>query len=340
MAAQAGDTTDDDVPVPATISRPSSLLSRQLSSGAPEQEANSTLTQLRSVPPSRRKGPIMGSWAVDRSQAVAVIDNTGKRMVLIPARVLRSTTGSRLWSHGSVSSNSSIAQSSPQNSFCTLARADSEMTENSQNLVDPLDVMTNGVFRTAAGNELFIGSQLLGQRKPFYTVQYGDGSQVKSFEGEDADDDEESDGEDMLNIEDFIDFGDTSDSDDEQEGREDMSTASFSKASTTASVGTTTATRLNGSSNAKVANMLGHLGHGNVTAFRRHQNSYRQASGLPQHPAMRASIMDNNALQAGRANIANSPITPPRKRRQSRDSGPHGDAVLRRVRHGRVTNTF
>lgn len=338
MTAQAGDTTDEDVPVPATISRPSSLLRRQLSSSAPEQGANSRATQLRSVPPSRRKGPIMGSWAIDRSQAVAVIDNTGKRMVLIPARVPRSMMSSHLWSNGSASSSSSIAQSSPQNSFCTLARTDSEMTENSQNLVDPMDIMTNGVFRTAAGNELFIGSPLLGQRRPLYSVQYGDKSQVRDLENEDADADEESDGEDMLNIEDFIDFGDTSDSDAEQEGLGDVSMASFSKASTSGSAAPITATRLNVSGN---ASMLSHLGHGKVTAFRRHQNSYRQASGLPQHPAMRASIMDNNALQAGRANIANSPITPPRKRRQSKGGARDGGiyAAVSRRQHGRVTST-
>lgn len=284
----------------------------------------------------------MGSWAVDRSQTVAFIDKTGT-MVVMQARVPRTNTPSHLWSHASASSNSSMARSSPQNSFSTLAREDSEMTENSQNLVDSMAVSTTGVFRTASGNELFIGSQLLEQRRVLHSVQSGVKSQVRNLEDKDADDNLKANGEDMLKIEDFFDFGDTSDSDDDQEAPEDVSMVSFSKAPATASTGSKTATLPNEADYAKAANLLGHLGNGNVTAFRQHQNNYRQASSLPQHPAMRASIMEDNALQAGTANVANSPITPPRKRGHSkggpRDSGLQGDANLRRVRHGRVTST-
>jgi hypothetical protein len=58
---------------------------------------------------------------------------------------------------------------------------------------------------------------------------------------------------------------------------------------------------------------------GGISSFRNNQRHVRQISSLAANPASRAQTSEANALQKGRRNAANAPITPGRKSRPSQD---------------------
>lgn len=58
---------------------------------------------------------------------------------------------------------------------------------------------------------------------------------------------------------------------------------------------------------------------GSVSSFRNNQRLALHVSSLPSNPQRRAEMSECNAMQKGRRNAANTPMTPARKKRMSQD---------------------
>ena len=69
------------------------------------------------------------------------------------------------------------------------------------------------------------------------------------------------------------------------------------------------------------------LSRGVVGSFRLNQDRAKQESSLPLDPASRASTSEQNALQTGRRGAGNTPITPARKKRVSKDLSRTGSGI-------------
>lgn len=69
------------------------------------------------------------------------------------------------------------------------------------------------------------------------------------------------------------------------------------------------------------------LSRGMVGSFRLNQDRAKQESSLPLDPASRASTSEHNALQTGRRGAGNTPITPARKKRISKDLSRTGSGI-------------
>lgn len=84
--ADEGETTDEDLPPPQSIASTRAVF-RRMSIDADEDgeyDSNRIRATLNGSRP-RRLGPSLGSWITDPSKPIAVIDSTGKRMVIYPA---------------------------------------------------------------------------------------------------------------------------------------------------------------------------------------------------------------------------------------------------------------
>ncbi|KAK5005263.1 hypothetical protein LTR39_005968, partial [Cryomyces antarcticus] len=217
-----GETTDEDSPISPTVSNPKSLLRQQTSPALGEESdvvtrrptPNSSMQPPR-IPASaaKRRGPVMGTWAVDPNKAFAVIDHTGTRMLITPARH-PSNNDLQLWSRAG--SSVSSPSNSPQASLQNLAGEESELSDMSaQQSSMYLDPALRQLFGAATGSGLSLGKQaLMGgtDLRAFYPfTNFGvDGSVI-----EDEDEwDDASDHEDQLDINAFIDLGDDSENDD------------------------------------------------------------------------------------------------------------------------------
>ncbi|TKA70607.1 hypothetical protein B0A49_07254 [Cryomyces minteri] len=299
-----GETTDEDSPISPTVSNPKSLLRQQTSPALGEESdvVTSKPTPNSSMQPPRipasaakRRGPVMGTWAVDPNKAFAVIDHTGTRMLITPARH-PSNNDLQLWSRAG--SSVSSPSNSPQASFQNLAGEESDLSDMSaQQSSMYLDPALRQLFGAATGSGLSLGKQaLIGGTDlrafyPFTNVGV-DGSVI-----EDEDEwDDASDHEDQLDINAFIDLGDDSENDDVEVSDEGTPAASSTQNST--------------------SNLLAHFDKGfNIMSFAHNQHRAHHHASLPQSPAMRKLTSDEHAVQVGRAAAANALITPRRKRR-------------------------
>ncbi|USW55791.1 hypothetical protein Slin15195_G091100 [Septoria linicola] len=72
---------------------------------------------------------------------------------------------------------------------------------------------------------------------------------------------------------------------------------------------------------------------GGIASFRNNQHHVRQVSSLAANPASRAQTSEANALQKGRRNAANAPITPGRKSRPNQDFNSTGAGVRKPLAH-------
>ncbi|CAK1360652.1 hypothetical protein CB0940_06664 [Cercospora beticola] len=72
---------------------------------------------------------------------------------------------------------------------------------------------------------------------------------------------------------------------------------------------------------------------GGISVFRNNQHNVRQVSSLAANPASRVQTSEANALQKGRRNAANIPITPGRKTRPSVDMTLTGAGVRKSAAH-------
>ncbi|KAK7552088.1 hypothetical protein IWX49DRAFT_592261 [Phyllosticta citricarpa] len=303
-----GDTTDEELPPPPTITTPARIHrdSTSSASSATPKPLPRTRKMLPPKKPNKRKGPMRGFFAVDPKRALAYIDGTGKRMVLIPGRV-------RDGSSWAVSTASSTANNSPRSQ---LMNADeSEFSDaNHQSLSN---LMALGGF---FGTDLDLALSMSNQ----WSVMGDDDLIDEDFDEDDDDDDME----DMLDVADFIDFG-QSDSEDADE-----TDAPTDGSPTKAHAGHTPA---KSAAHEMSEKMLQHFDRGNVTSFRRNQNRYRDIARLPDDPAMRASA--SRPVRTGAS--ADAIITPMRKKKRAKDPDilqPRASPLARKS--GPIAGTF
>ncbi|KAJ5155894.1 hypothetical protein N7492_008697 [Penicillium capsulatum] len=302
-----GDTTDEDLPPPATITHPRSLLRRDSTD---------------SLPP-RRRGPIMGTFVADPNKPVALVDCTGKHLVIIPAYA----SSRHDWLDSAANSVPGTANNSPRQT--TLQLVDESDTDAlvSPNQTDfsPMLASSANLMMTALGNDLTPGGQVMGPPEAFYPSH--DFTIDSSFE-----DDDEDDPESALNVDDFIDFGNGSSDEDEPMGKfEDENLISPTAGGPPRqSMGTSTPTRkpeTQQDSNAE--RFLNHLDKGIVTAFRRNHNRYQTLLRLPQHREFMPANSPSRPASVFRHAKHADQRTPTRKRKASGYAG--GEAVRRKL---------
>ena len=328
-SADEGETTDEEVIPPSTITRPQALL-RKVS----YSREKTPIPAERPTTKSRflRRGPSMGSWIADPTKPIAVIDSSGKHMVIIPAQ--RPLQPEKRFSH-IPSSGSSTANNSPRNSFVGLANAvdDSENDRSdysNQEFVGPMlgsgaNLMIPGLLHGAPGSEHILGGQVLGPPEAFYpfTSIEADGNIVQEEDEDDDDDDE-----DLWNVNDFIDFGDGS-SDSEKEGSDTEVLAS--PATSMVAIPGSTPIRPDNShlTSTTAVDLLEHLDRGVVTAFRRNQNRHQTYLRRPLGTSGRAVITGSRGLGI------NTPISPMRKKKLDQKKSATAAAITkRRVQNG------
>ncbi|KAJ6167378.1 hypothetical protein N7497_000221 [Penicillium chrysogenum] len=299
-----GDTTDEDLPPPATITHPRSLLRRDSSDSlAPVDEKSDC------VP--RRRGPIMGTFVADPHKPVALVDCTGKHLVIIPAYA----SSRHDWLDSAANSMPGTANTSPRQTTLHLVDESDTDALASPNQMDfsPMLASSANLMMTALGNDLTPGGQ-------DFTID-------SSFE-----EDEEDDPESALNVDDFIDFGNGSSDEDEDLDKQFDDDALVSPMATPfgKSLGTPTPTR---KSELQPANseerFLNHLDKGIVTAFRRNHNRYQALLRLPQHREFMPANSPARPASVFRHAKNNDQRTPTRKRKSNNVAG--GEAVRRKL---------
>ncbi|KAF4546615.1 ATP-dependent rna helicase drs1 [Lasiodiplodia theobromae] len=289
-----GDTTDEDLPPPPTINKPSRV-HRDSSSSAGSATPKPFPRSKRQPPAksSKRKGPIKGFFTLDPRRAIAILDSSGKRMVLRPARI----SNNQFWT---ASTASSTANNSPRSELQQLNGDDSDFSDGNTNFAD---IMLSGIYGAAGGLNYPIGPP-----EAFYPFVGIDADGTMEFDDEDDDDIE-----DMLDVNDFIDFGNQSDSDEADET--DVPTAANSP--TKAHAGHTPARAGLSAAHEMSQRMLQHFDRANVNSFRRNQNRYRDVARLPDDPAARAQA--SRPVRTGAS--ADAIITPMRKKKKSSNMG-------------------
>ncbi|KAJ5421207.1 hypothetical protein N7465_003726 [Penicillium sp. CMV-2018d] len=307
-----GDTTDEDLPPPATITHPRSLLRRDSSDSlAPVDEKSDCIP--------RRRGPIMGTFVADPHKPVALVDCTGKHLVIIPAYA----SSRHDWLESAANSMPGTANTSPRQTTLHLVDESDTDALASPNQLDfsPMLASSANLMMTALGNDLTPGGQVMGPPEAFYPSQ--DFTIDSSFE-----EDEEDDPESALNVDDFIDFGNGSS--DEDEDMDDDAMVSPMAAPFAKSMGTPTPTRKSESQPANnEERFLNHLDKGIVTAFRRNHNRYQALLRLPQHREFMPANSPARPASVFRHAKNSDQRTPTRKRKSSSIAG--GEAVRRKL---------
>ncbi|OJJ44315.1 hypothetical protein ASPZODRAFT_153779 [Penicilliopsis zonata CBS 506.65] len=338
-----GETTDEDLPPPATITHPRSILRRDSSASlAPVAE------ETKAAPP-RRRGPIMGTFVADPHKPVALVDGSGKHLVIIPAYA----SSRHDWLESAANSICNTANNSPRATTMHLideSDTDAFTSPNHRHAhhhhhadLSPMLTSSANLMMTALGNEISTGGQVMGPPEAFYPSR--DFTLDSSFE-----DDDEDDPEAALNVEDFIDFGNGSsddgedDDDDDDEDEEDdlVKFKAFDDDNTLASpmgapripeAGTPTPNRSGSGGDAHQASsaerFLNHLDRGIVTAFRRNHNRYQALLRLPQHREFMPANSPSRPASVFRHSRHTDPKTPTRKRKASGLAG--GEAVRRKL---------
>ncbi|KAF2843713.1 hypothetical protein M501DRAFT_1013051 [Patellaria atrata CBS 101060] len=296
-----GETTDEDLPPPATVHRPSALLQRQPSVNLGEKSSPKPFKRSKPQPP-KRKGPVMGQWTVDPNKAYALIDSSGKKLILYAPR--NTTKESVYWNE---SSGSSTVNNSPRTPYRPLTTEDSDLGDiASHQFTMAPDLMLGGFFGTGSGPGSLLAGQVIGPEEAFYPFINIDtnGFIVPSEESYDDEDDDEDNFDEDLDIQNFIDFGDgNSDSD-------DMEVLASPATSTATQIVSTPVKPVDKTPAAKI---LEHLDRSNVTAFRSNQHRSRKLASLPQHPSHRRASMRPVRLGGS----VETPITPVRRRKSS-----------------------
>jgi hypothetical protein len=308
MIGDTGDTTDEDLPPETTVHTPSALLHRRPSSST-DGSGRSRTSSRRSTKSRSRNTPKMASWKVDPKKTIAIIDGSGKRMLLFPAREPQI---GNLWTE---STASTISNQSPRTPFQNLTTEDNDSSDFSGQAIGSPDIMLNGGFGNMFGNEI------IGPPEAFFPFTNFDANGQELPSEDDLDMDELTDNENMININDIIDCGD--DSDDELEVSQDPETTDVGEITDVPATPATSAIAQFGSTPGSITprvhrsgrsmdahEMLSHFDRGIVNSFRANQNRCRNFR-QPQEQAMRSSMA--RPLRNGRASDAL--ITPVRKRR-------------------------
>ncbi|MCJ1396930.1 hypothetical protein MMC11_000122 [Xylographa trunciseda] len=336
-----GETTDEEVLPPKTVTRPQSLL--RLNSSSTIRKVTTPLSRstplrkapLTPTPAMRRNGPSMASWIVDPTKPIAVIDSTGKTMLIYAApRSARKTPA------GFVSSLSSSTTTSPKTSFATLSqgldndevdRSDLSSQEQPVTMIGSgANLMLSGLLHGGPGSEHILGGQVLGPPEAFYPFTSMDANGLMFDDEYEEDDDDDDDPEYMLNLQDFIDFGDSSDSELENDMTANSSALPSPILSTSKDTFTPVKSGSTSTQQSSTQNLLQHFDKGVVSSFRRNQTRHQS---LLRRPNFSSSF---TAIKGGRHIAANTPISPLRKRKAKRNlinnlSPFQGVAATRRV---------
>lgn len=313
-----GETTDEDLPPPAKIAQPRTIMRRDSTSKPADDESPN-----RRSAPHRRRGPILGTFIADPSKPVALVDNTGKHLVIIPAYA----SSRHDWLESATNSICGTANNSPRATMMHVVDESDTDAVTSPNGMKTGPMLSSGanLMMTALGNDATPGGQAMGPPEAFYPSRTFPGD--SSYEDDDIDDDEA-----MLNVDDFIDFGDGSSDEETDKGFDDDLTTSPMATSSVQGVSTPTPSRVG---NDSAERFLNHLDRGIVTAFRRHHNRYQTLIRLPHH----REFLPNSPSQAAsvfRHARYSDPRTPTRKNKTKNRKG--GETVRRKLlsahRHG------
>ncbi|KAI9661118.1 MAG: hypothetical protein M1821_009445 [Bathelium mastoideum] len=297
-----GETTDDELFVPTTISRPDSLLHepstpskqrrravRRLSD-SPSSQRSDTVSPGRSYP----KLPPRGTFRVNIHHRVSMTDWTGTKTLMYNMGDPKCTCNSE---RNCINGKPKEAAHAVVPILQTPNTPAESMNMAFNNLVDdtPIDTFQSEVLGPF---EAFF---------PFYNVE-ADGTvsqdQLDLYEDDDVDlDESEMD----LDIDNFITY-----SSDESED-EDMEGAPALQSPTTSDQEHTESDHATGQDN-----WFQSYDSNTITSFRRNHDRAQEVSRMPEHPILRNSDHLANAYRQGRAAAADSLITPPRRRRGNR----------------------
>ncbi|KAL4992593.1 hypothetical protein BDW68DRAFT_149234 [Aspergillus falconensis] len=321
-----GETTDEDLPPPATITHPRSILRRDSSASLAagvEEKTEPT--------PRRRRGPIMGTFVADPHKPVALVDCTGKHLVIIPAYA----SSRHDWLESAATSVCGTANNSPRATTMHLIdESDTDALISPNVDLSPMLASSANLMMTALGNDIALGGQVMGPPEAFYPSR--DFAIDSSFEEDDEDEDPEA----QLNVDDFIDFGDgSSDEELDKDSDEEAMASPMTVAAVGSKNGTPTPNRgpdLHQTNSAE--RFLNHLDRGIVTAFRRNHNRYQALLRLPQHREFMPANSPSRATSVFRHARHADQRTPTRKRKASGNAG--GEAVRRKLmnaqRHSQI----
>ncbi|KAI9371865.1 hypothetical protein BJX61DRAFT_485522 [Aspergillus egyptiacus] len=307
-----GETTDEDLPPPATITHPRSILRRDSSASLVPGVEEKTETTTR-----RRRGPIMGTFVADPHKPVALVDCTGKHLVIIPAYA----SSRHDWLESAATSVCGTANNSPRaTTMHLLDESDTDALVSPNMDLSPMLASSANLMMTALGNDIAPGGQVMGPPEAFYPSR--DFAIDSSFEEDDDDDDPEA----QLNVDDFIDFGDGSSGDESDKAFDEEALAS----PMAVTGGTPTPNRSADPQQASSAErFLNHLDRGIVTAFRRNHNRYQALLRLPQHREFMPANSPSRPASVFRHARHADQRTPTRKRKASGYAG--GEAVRRKL---------
>ncbi|KAL8795428.1 MAG: hypothetical protein Q9195_002017 [Heterodermia aff. obscurata] len=242
-----GETTDeDDIPASA---RPEALIRRSSATTTKTSSATSTPVRKSGQP----WGPKLGSWCIDPTKPLAIVDSCGKRLLVCPAR--RPKKPDRVFEH-LTGSGSTTANTSPRLPSSNLANAtnDSDLDQSdwsSQGLVSPMFGPPNPLDTVLAQSKFIPANAGYPEYNNSDLAVYGD---VDYDEYDDEDDEYEN----AIKMEDL--FNLTSEDDDSEAELTDSHPANSSSAADQSS-----------------GDLLGHLNTEVATAFRQTQRRVEPA---------------------------------------------------------------
>ena len=265
----------------------------------------------------------MGTFVADPHKPVALVDCTGKHLVIIPAYA----SSRHDWLESATNSISGTANNSPRATTMHLVDESENDALTSPNQADlsPMLASSANLMMTALGNDLTPGGQAMGPPEAFYPSR--DFTIDSSFEDDDDEDPEES-----LNVDDFIDFGNgSSDEEMEEKGFEsDALPSPMGPPSVQVTAGTPTPNRsTNPQQSSNEDRFLNHLDQGIVTAFRRNHNRYQTLLRLPHHREFMPANSPSRPASVFRHARHSDQRTSTRKRKASGYVG--GEAVRRKL---------
>lgn len=263
----------------------------------------------------------------DPHKPVALVDCTGKHLVIIPAYA----SSRHDWLESAANSIPGTANNSPrQTTLQLIDESDTDaLASPNQTHFSPMLASSANLMMTALGNDLTPGGQVMGPPEAFYPSQ--DFNIDSSFE----DDDDEDDPEAALNVDDFIDFGNGSSGEEEEDTdkpfEDEALISPMAGGSAPQPMGTPTPTRHSESQQASsnAERFLNHLDKGIVTAFRRNHNRYQALLRLPQHREFMPANAPARPASVFRHAKHTDQRTPTRKRKASGYVG--GEAVRRKL---------
>lgn len=319
--ADYGQTTDEeDAPAPATANP--QLLLRQPALSLPENDAQSTLPAVAAprrrmapaFPAGYRQGPRMGCFIPNRTKPFLMIDSTGDNFIFTPAKkrlaIAKIDTNLCMGS-----TKTSTANASPVTSQSTVvtARDDSKIFHS-----DALNTTVNPTLPSHSDSiaDVLLPNHSRGhiQSMPlisddvfFPRNSMGDGN---AFYAADDRDESSNDSENVIDILDFINFGDES-----SEDNYNQSDLPLPTPTSTSPTGASTNAQHKTPPRSKSTAYEGVAG-----KFNQGQNPHQQQAYYSQLE----SSFDSHDLNAGRCAPANSPLSPPKKRKMSDSFGPIG----------------